>query len=112
MGFLCEGGQPLPANSITRTNCKRCRYIRCLSVGMKPELVDATLKRKQEERRRQEMIDISQEMGIQTVIAGHQEVSRPSVPTAEQVLQAVQEIQHPHSDATPHQVQTSPGSIL
>merc|ERR1712106_14127 len=67
MGFLCEGGQPLPANSITRTNCKRCRYARCLAVGMKPELVDATLKRKQEEKRRQELIDIQHEMGIQTV---------------------------------------------
>jgi len=111
--YVCVRGDNMcQVTSITRTNCKRCRYIRCLSVGMKPELVDATLKRKQEERRRQEMIDISQEMGIQTVIAGHQEVSRPSVPTAEQVLQAVQEIQHPHSDVTPHQAQTSPGSIL
>lgn len=34
---------------------------------MKPELVDATLKRKQEEKRRQELIDIQHEMGIQTV---------------------------------------------
>ena len=37
----------MQVNSITRTNCKRCRYARCLAVGMKPELVDATLKRKQ-----------------------------------------------------------------
>ena len=40
-------GLNMQVNSITRTNCKRCRYARCLAVGMKPELVDATLKRKQ-----------------------------------------------------------------
>ena len=62
-----RGDNLCQVNSITRTNCKRCRYARCLAVGMKPELVDATLKRKQEEKRRQELIDIQQEMGIQTV---------------------------------------------
>merc|ERR1719427_2456493 len=54
--YVCVRGDDLcQVNSITRTNCKRCRYARCLAVGMKPELVDATLKRKQEERRRQEI---------------------------------------------------------
>jgi len=66
--YSCVRGDNLcQVNSITRTNCKRCRYARCLAVGMKPELVDATLKRKQEEKRRQELIDIQHEMGIQTV---------------------------------------------
>ena len=31
-------------NIISRTYCKKCRYDKCLEVGMKPELVDATLK--------------------------------------------------------------------
>jgi len=66
--YSCVRGDNMcQVNSITRTNCKRCRYARCLAVGMKPELVDATLKRKQEEKRRQELIDIQHEMGIQTV---------------------------------------------
>ena len=34
---------------------------------MRPELVDASLRRKQEEKRRQEILDIQQEMGIQSV---------------------------------------------
>ena len=34
---------------------------------MRPELVDASLRRKQEEKRRQEILDIQEEMGIQTV---------------------------------------------
>ena len=48
--LVCYQGDSIglmQVNSITRTNCKRCRYARCLAVGMKPELVDATLKRKQ-----------------------------------------------------------------
>jgi len=66
--YSCVRGDNMcQVNSITRTNCKRCRYARCLAVGMKPELVDATLKRKQEEKRRQELIDIQHEMGIQTI---------------------------------------------
>jgi len=43
---------------------------------MKPELVDATLKRKQEEKRRQELIDIQHEMGIQTVGDMHSQTSQ------------------------------------
>ena len=31
---------------------------------MRPELVDATLRRKQEERRRQEIMEIQHEMGV------------------------------------------------
>jgi len=75
--YNCVRGDNLcQVNSITRTNCKRCRYARCLAVGMKPELVDATLKRKQEERRRQELIEIQHEMGIQTVGDMHSQTSQ------------------------------------
>ena len=62
-----RGDDSCQVNSITRTNCKKCRYERCLEVGMRPELVDASLRRKQEEKRRQEILDIQEEMGIQTV---------------------------------------------
>ena len=42
--YACVRGDDLcQVNSITRTNCKRCRYARCLAVGMKPELVGATI---------------------------------------------------------------------
>ena len=36
-------------DSVTRTNCKRCRLDKCLRVGMKPQLVDAV--KQQKERR-------------------------------------------------------------
>ena len=62
-----RGDESCQVNSITRTNCKKCRFERCLEVGMRPELVDASLRRKQEEKRRQEILDIQEEMGIQTV---------------------------------------------
>ena len=62
-----RGDDSCQVNSITRTNCKKCRYDRCLEVGMRPELVDASLRRKQEEKRRQEILEIQEEMGIQTV---------------------------------------------
>ena len=62
-------------NSITRTNCKRCRFERCLAVGMRPELVDASLRRKQEEKRRSELVDIQQEMGVQTMESENQAVT-------------------------------------
>jgi hypothetical protein len=87
-----RGDSGCQVNSITRTNCKRCRYARCLAVGMKPELVDATLKRKQEEKRRQELIDIQHEMGIQTVgdtsqaVSGMMQLQQGGV-SAGQVLQ-------------------------
>ena len=46
--YTCvRGDMTCQVNSITRTNCKRCRFDRCLEVGMRPELVDATLRRKQ-----------------------------------------------------------------
>lgn len=104
--YVCVRGDDLcQVNSITRTNCKRCRYARCLAVGMKPELVDATLKRKQEERRRQEMVELQQEMGIQV---SNQQQHRPQprngvqqLLQAQQVLAAVQGIQHPHSSVDP-----------
>jgi len=35
---------------VTRTNCKKCRLDRCLQSGMRPELVDATVKSKQPEK--------------------------------------------------------------
>jgi len=73
---------------------------------MKPELVDATLKRKQEERRRQEMVELQQEMGIQ--VSNHQQQQRQQprngvqqLLQAQQVLAAVQGIQHPHSSVDP-----------
>eukprot|EP00092_Neocalanus_flemingeri_P020536 GFUD01022249.1.p1 GENE.GFUD01022249.1~~GFUD01022249.1.p1 ORF type:complete len:860 (+),score=226.22 GFUD01022249.1:56-2581(+) len=120
--YACVRGDNLcQVNSITRTNCKRCRYARCLAVGMKPELVDATLKRKQEEKRRQELIDIQHEMGIQTVgdmqshtsqaVTGMMQLQQGGVQAVEQseqaqqvmsmqqqaqhVLQAVQGLQQP-----------------
>jgi len=114
--YACVRGDNLcQVNSITRTNCKRCRYARCLAVGMKPELVDATLKRKQEEKRRQELLDIQHEMGIQTALdtsqavtgmmqlqqGGVSAVEQGQVPSAQHsiqaqhVLQAVQGLQTP-----------------
>merc|ERR1719234_1787828 len=73
---------------------------------MKPELVDATLKRKQEERRRQEMVELQQEMGIQ--VSNQQQPQRQQARNgvqqllqAQQVLAAVQGIQHPHSSVDP-----------
>ncbi|XP_023344499.1 uncharacterized protein LOC111713793 [Eurytemora carolleeae] len=45
--YACvRGDYGCQVNSITRTNCKRCRYERCLAVGMKPSLVDASVKKK------------------------------------------------------------------
>jgi hypothetical protein len=35
----------------------KMKFIRCLTVGMKPELVDTTLKRKERERQMQENVD-------------------------------------------------------
>jgi len=104
--YVCVRGDDLcQVNSITRTNCKRCRYARCLEVGMKPELVDATLKRKQEERRRQEMVELQHEMGIQVSNQQqHRQQPRNGVQQllqAQQVLAAVQGIQHPHSSVDP-----------
>ena len=115
--YSCVRGDNMcQVNSITRTNCKRCRYARCLAVGMKPELVDATLKRKQEEKRRQELIDIQHEMGIQTVSDqtsqavtgmmqlqqggvsgshGMQQIHTQQVQQQAHVLQAVQGLQTP-----------------
>ena len=42
---------------------------------MRPELVDASLRRKQEEKRRSELVDIQHEMGIQTMESENQAVT-------------------------------------
>ena len=42
---------------------------------MRPELVDASLRRKQEEKRRSELVEIQQEMGIQTMESENQAVT-------------------------------------
>lgn len=74
--YACvRGDMSCQVNSITRTNCKRCRFERCLAVGMRPELVDASLRRKQEEKRRSELVEIQQEMGIQTMESENQAVT-------------------------------------
>lgn len=74
--YACvRGDMSCQVNSITRTNCKRCRFERCLAVGMRPELVDASLRRKQEEKRRSDLVDIQQEMGIQTMESENQAVT-------------------------------------
>ena len=71
--YACvRGDMSCQVNSITRTNCKKCRFERCLQVGMRPELVDASLRRKQEEKRRAELIGIQQDMGIPTLESENQ----------------------------------------
>eukprot|EP00090_Calanus_glacialis_P004250 TRINITY_DN13143_c0_g1_i4.p1 TRINITY_DN13143_c0_g1~~TRINITY_DN13143_c0_g1_i4.p1 ORF type:complete len:383 (-),score=55.95 TRINITY_DN13143_c0_g1_i4:886-1932(-) len=56
--YVCiSGNNKCKVNNITRSNCKKCRLQRCLTVGMKPELVDTTLKRKEREKQMQENVD-------------------------------------------------------
>jgi len=111
--YSCVRGDNMcQVNSITRTNCKRCRYARCLAVGMKPELVDATLKRKQEEKRRQELIDIQHEMGIQTVgdqtsqaVTGMMQLQQGGVSASH----AMQQLQAQHIQQQAHVLQAVQG---
>ena len=102
---------------------------------MRPELVDASLRRKQEEKRRQEILDIQQEMGIQTVedlesesqaVTGMMQLHQGLVQgdhsqqavilqhqNSHSVIQAVQGLQEPlprHLLAQ-HVGQLSPGSV-
>jgi len=49
--FVCIFGDgKCRVDAITRANCKGCRYSRCLAAGMKPYLVDATLRERQQKR--------------------------------------------------------------
>jgi len=108
-----RGDMSCQVNSITRTNCKKCRFDRCLEVGMRPELVDATLRRKQEERRRQEIMDIHHDdmagVGVHIVedlesenqaVTGMMQLQQGGLVHREvephrSVIQAVQELQQP-----------------
>jgi len=110
--YTCvRGDKSCQINSITRTNCKKCRFDRCLAVGMRPELVDATLRRKQEEVRRQEVIEMmdnmdngeeleSENQAVSGMIQLHQAAFHARNVAAaqlqsQQVLQAVQGLQQP-----------------
>jgi len=112
--YTCvRGDRSCQINSITRTNCKKCRFDRCLGVGMRPELVDATLRRKQEEVRRQEVMEMmdtldhsevleTENQSVNGIIQLHQAaVHARNVAAAsaqlqsQQVLQAVQGLQQP-----------------
>ena len=51
--FTCVTGyHSCPVDKSMKNRCRGCRYTRCLQVGMRPELVDATLLRKNLEPRR------------------------------------------------------------
>jgi len=49
--FTCATGN-CPVDKSVKNRCRGCRYAKCLDVGMRPELVDATLLRKSLEPRR------------------------------------------------------------
>lgn len=64
MQYKCSNNEQCEINKATRNLCQRCRYLKCLSCGMSPELVlnetERFLKRKLIERNRmkREMEDI------------------------------------------------------
>jgi len=82
--YECVSGQgDCQVSSVTRSNCKKCRFERCLAVGMRPELVDNLARRKEREHRK-ERIEKSDEKTFDDCML---EITSPHTQTESQIYQ-------------------------